>query len=67
MKWFNERWENGVEHDDSVEALLRLVNELDENCELDLKMGGDGDIGETLAYFLDELVERGAIKILIAE
>ena len=59
------RWEQGIEHYTESVELIRLVNKLDKLDSLSLDLGGDGDTGETLAYFLDELIERGVIEIKI--
>lgn len=63
--FLDERWEQGVEHYPESIALIKLVNDLDTTLALDLKCGGDGDVGETLAYFLDELIDRKIISITI--
>lgn len=65
MSVIENRWEQGIEHYDESVKLIKLIDKLDTECEIDLKMGGDGDIGETLAYFLDELIDRGLIEITI--
>jgi len=65
MSITDERWEEGHPHHVEAEQLIRLVDKLDDECYLDLKMGGDGDLGETLAYYLDELIDRGLIEIKI--
>lgn len=45
--------------------LLYLINELDVDLCLDLKIGGDGDPGEILIDFIDELIKSGRITIII--
>ena len=61
------RWEEGISHFPESEKLIRLISGLDLDDSLNLKMGGDGDMGETLAYFLDELIETGRIYIEVVE
>jgi hypothetical protein len=58
------RWENGTDHHEVSEALVRAIANLDVDYTLDLKMGGDGDVGETLAYYIDELIDRGDFSIM---
>lgn len=60
-----QRWENGVDHHPEAIGLVKKINKLDTESLLDFKTGGDGDIGETVAYFLDELIDRGIISITI--
>lgn len=53
----NERWEQGIDHDPRSKELLKFMSGYDlKFCDLslDLKYGGDGDIGETLMYLMDE-------------
>jgi hypothetical protein len=56
-----ERWEQGIDHDprseEIVRAMSRLYLELCEGC-LDIRVGGDGDNGETMMYLLDIYFER---------
>lgn len=61
----DDRWEQGIEHYTESVELIRLVNKLDKLDSLSLDLGGDGDPGETLAYYLDELIDRGLIEIKI--
>ena len=52
-----ERWERGIDHDPRSKELLKFMSGYDlKFCDLslDLKYGGDGDIGETLIYLMDE-------------
>lgn len=52
-----DRWEQGVDHDERTYSIYRFLQEYDHkfnDSELDLKSGGDGDNGETLMYLLDE-------------
>jgi hypothetical protein len=65
MPTAGERWEQGIDHYDESIELIRLVNKLDTNDGVGLELGGDGDLGETLAYYLDELIDRGLIEIKI--
>ena len=64
-----DRWSEGIDHEPESMALIRLMAELDyRECDggmADLKVGGDGDNGESLAYLLDELIDRGIITITI--
>ena len=57
------RWENGTDHHEVSEALVKAIANLDVDYRLDLSMGGDGDVGETLAYYIDELIDRGDFSI----
>lgn len=53
----NERWEQGIDHDPRSKELLKFMSEYDAkfcNLALDLSYGGDGDIGESLMYLMDE-------------
>jgi len=61
----DKRWEDGIDHYPESLQLVKLVNKLDKEDSLGLELGGDGDPGETLAYFLDELIQRGKIEIKI--
>lgn len=61
----DDRWESGKSHRPESVQLIALINDLDDELHVGLEMGGDGDIGETLAYFLDELIETGKIEIRI--
>lgn len=52
----DERWEKGIDHDDRSCALVDALIEIDEkynNGHVDIRVGGDGDNGEELAYLLD--------------
>jgi hypothetical protein len=61
-----DRWSNGVDHHADAETLGRMIGDFD-FCHFSdsfgLNFGGDGDNGETLIYILDELFERGIIKL----
>lgn len=51
-----ERWEAGVPHHKESIKLFKAIRKIDEDqCEgqLDLKAGGDGDLGEELMYRMD--------------
>ena len=51
-----ERWEQGIDHDPRSEKLVRAMAKIDfevNDDELCIKMGGDGDNGETMMYLLD--------------
>lgn len=56
----NERWEAGIPHHKHSISLMEDLQKLDieNDLAIDLKTGGDGDIGETLMYYLDEIFER---------
>lgn len=57
----NKRWESGTPHHPESIKLHKRVDELDWALlkgTLDLKSGGDGDIGETLMYLLDIYFEE---------
>lgn len=56
----DERWELGVNHHPKTEELINSIMEIDKEWgwPLDMKFGGDGDEGETLAYILDAHFER---------
>lgn len=54
-----ERWEEGVEHDERATALLEWLQAYDRKfCSYEhsdmLSSGGDGDPGEALLFLLDE-------------
>lgn len=52
-----ERWENGVAHDERSRELYRFMEAYDWKFlgdSLGLTSGGDGDIGESLMYLMDE-------------
>lgn len=52
-----ERWEQGLDHDPRSEGLFDFMKSYDDsfnNGALDLKCGGDGDLGEELMYLMDE-------------
>jgi len=53
----DDRWEQGLDHDERSEALYRFLAEYDSKFADDsmgLSSGGDGDSGEALMYLLDE-------------
>ena len=52
-----KRWEDGVDHDSRSKELYKFMEAYDfkfNGDSLDLSSGGDGDIGETLMYLMDE-------------
>jgi hypothetical protein len=58
---YDKRWENGIPHHPKSIALMKRLNELDwelYNGALDLKTGGDGDIGESIMYLMDIYFEE---------
>ena len=52
---FQQRWENGKPHHPMSISLMKHMIEVDSSngSPLDLKMGGDGDNGETIMYLMD--------------
>lgn len=53
----DDRWEQGLDHDERSEALYGFIAEYDgkfADDSLALRSGGDGDNGEALMYLLDE-------------
>lgn len=60
-----ERWEQGIDHDDRSVALVDALSEIDEKYNkgnVDIRVGGDGDNGEELAYLLDIYFEQQDAK-----
>lgn len=56
----NKRWEHGVPHHPSSEALVKAMQCVDRRyCGgmFDIETGGDGDNGESLLYLLDIIFE----------
>ena len=52
----NDRWEQGIPHDQRSEALYKALAKIDheENDDsMQFSCGGDGDNGESLMYLLD--------------
>lgn len=63
-----DRWSDGIDHEDSSDALVRLIADMDFqhfNDSLCFKVGGDGDNGEMLAYIIDALIENDLVEIKI--
>ena len=60
MATINERWEQGIPHDQRSEALARRLAKIDmANGDFFCwKFGGDGDNGEELLYLLDIYFEE---------
>lgn len=51
-----DRWEKGIPHHPRSEELLEFMDKADwllNSGALDLKSGGDGDIGENMMYLMD--------------
>lgn len=56
-----KRWENGIEHHPLSVKLMEWMMDIDINAygdSLCLKIGGDGDNGETLMYLMDGFFEH---------
>lgn len=52
-----DRWEQGIEHDARSEDIFKFMQDYDwkfNDGALDLRSGGDGDMGEELMYLMDE-------------
>ena len=52
-----DRWEQGIDHDARSEELFSFMQNYDREfneSNLDLRSGGDGDMGEELMYLMDE-------------
>lgn len=63
-----DRWGDGIDHEDASIELVELIKKMDFehfSDSLCLKVGGDGDNGEQLAYILDALIENDLIEIKI--
>lgn len=61
-----DRWSDGIDHEPGSIELVELIKTMDiENFGdyFELKTGGDGDNGETLAYIIDALIENGLVEI----
>lgn len=58
----DKRWESGTPHHPQAYALVKALQPLDTN-DMFSELGGDGDCGETLAYYLSELIETGKITV----
>lgn len=54
----DRRWEKGLSHHPLSERIVEAVRSVDTDLEADLKIGGDGDFGETIMYLLDEWIEQ---------
>ena len=54
-----------TENEAIADTLVRMVNEADELCMLDLRMGGDGDPGNSLVEILTNFLNDGKITITI--
>jgi hypothetical protein len=62
----DDRWSDGVDHEPESEELVRRIADMafdHFDDALQLRVGGDGDNGETLAYIIDALIENGLVKI----
>lgn len=60
----NKRWENGVKHHPMSVRLMEWMMDVDFNTgdNLELKIGGDGDNGETLMFLMDGFFERNGFQ-----
>ena len=61
----NERWENGIPHDERAIEIYKFISTYDwEHCGdfFCFKQGGDGDNGEHLMYLLDEYFANKDLK-----
>lgn len=60
-------WEDGVEHEEGSELLLKQLKALDRreggNMYDTFETGGDGDTGETIMFYLDVLIRENLIRI----
>jgi len=54
----DRRWEQGTPHHMLSTRVIRAIMDMDTHDEAQLKVGGDGDYGETLMYLLDEYIEQ---------
>lgn len=66
----NKRWEDGTPHHPKSLELMKRLGELDwELCDghLDLKTGGDGDIGESIMYLMDIYFEEQDADIIAVD
>ena len=55
-----KRWEHGIPHHPFMEQLLRDAVRAGE---LDIKFGGDGDLGEDLLLALSYIIKRDSYTI----
>ena len=56
----DERWESGNDHHPKSKELVEFMAKIDYEFNDDsccIKMGGDGDLGETLMYLMDPYFE----------
>lgn len=56
----NERWERGLSHHSMSIRIMKFIEHhdlYDNDDELDLNTGGDGDNGETLMFLMDSFFE----------
>lgn len=55
-----DRWEKGIPHHPMSERIIKFMSNVDSeeyDLYLDIKYGGDGDIGEYMMYILDDFFE----------
>lgn len=61
-----DRWSAGIPHERESIKLVQLIKQMDLRHFDDyfcLKIGGDGDNGETLMYIIDALIENKYIEV----
>lgn len=59
----DDLYEQGIPHHRQSIQLVKLIDGV--FPELDLEVGGDGDIGETIAYAIDYLINNNKLNIEI--
>jgi hypothetical protein len=53
-----ERWEQNIPHHSNSVRVKKLIDKIQEKEDHGIKFGGDGDLGETILYILDEYFEQ---------
>lgn len=56
-KRIEARWEAGIPHNEEAKRIVRAISEYLPS--LNIKFGGDGDVGEDLQYALSLWIEDG--------
>jgi hypothetical protein len=59
----DELWEHGIEHHPESYKFIKLINTI--SPDLELSLGGDGDIGEQIAFVIDYLINTRQVKLEI--